>query len=107
MKKTVEVSINDETSSEILEESIISREPINLRRWIPRLALTAFLDLTEQCLKNIALLVVATSIVNMLRSSVIFFTGNIAWIFLNKKLKLQQRFGALTIFVGLALVVLA
>ena len=64
----------------------------------------AAFDLSEQCLKNVTLTLIATSVTNMLRSSVILFTAVLARLFLKRKLHFRHFAGLLGIILGISMV---
>lgn len=70
-------------------------------------AIPAILDMTESVLKNIALTMIAASIVQMLRSTVFVYCALLALFFLKKKLYRHHLASMITIIGGVVLVGLA
>ncbi|KAJ3117775.1 hypothetical protein HK098_006122, partial [Nowakowskiella sp. JEL0407] len=67
--------------------------------WIPTLC-----DLTATTLMNIGLIYVSASVYQMLRGSVVLFTGTFSVWFLGRKHPLYRWFALVTVFVGVAIV---
>lgn len=68
------------------------------------LAVPSFFDIIETSFKNIPLMLIAASVTQMLRSSVVFFTAMLALIFLGKKLYRHHWTSLLCIITGIFLV---
>lgn len=73
----------------------------------PILLIPTLCDLTGTTLAGIGLLYVAASVWQMLRGSIIIFTGTFSVIFLKRKLRMSQWLAMLSIVLGLAMVGLA
>lgn len=68
------------------------------------LAIPSFFDAVETSFKNIPLTLIAASVTQMLRSSVVLFTALLALAFLNRKLYRHHWTSLLMIIVGIGLV---
>ncbi|KAJ3089720.1 hypothetical protein HK102_005686 [Quaeritorhiza haematococci] len=71
----------------------------NLLFWIPTLC-----DMTATTLMNVGLIHVSASIYQMLRGSVVLFTGTLSVIFLNRRHPVYRWFALITVFAGVAVV---
>jgi drug/metabolite transporter (DMT)-like permease len=74
----------------------------NLLLWIPTLC-----DLTATTLMNVGLIHVSASIYQMLRGSVVLFTGILSTLFLGIRHPSYRWFALVTVFIGVAVVGLA
>ena len=74
---------------------------IHARLWQPILLLPTFFDLLGTSLGGIGLVYCAPSIWQMLRGSIIIFTGLLSWLFLKRKLQPYRWFAIFFTFVGL------
>jgi len=77
---------------------------VNARLWQPILLVPTFLDLLGTSFGGIGLVYCAPSIWQMLRGSIIIFTGLLSWIFLKRKLKPYQIFAICFTIIGLVAV---
>lgn len=77
---------------------------VNARIWQPILILPTFLDLLGTSFGGIGLVYCAPSIWQMLRGSIIIFTGLLSWIFLKRKLKPFRWFAICFTIIGLVAV---
>lgn len=68
------------------------------------LAIPSFFDIIETSFKNVTLTLIAASVTQMLRSSVVFFTAMLALIFLKKKLYRHHWTSLAFIVIGIFLV---
>jgi drug/metabolite transporter (DMT)-like permease len=71
----------------------------HLLLWIPTLC-----DMTATTLMNVGLIYISASIYQMLRGSVVLFTGTFSVLFLNRKHPWYRWFALFTVFVGVGLV---
>jgi len=76
----------------------------NTRVWQPILMLPTFLDLLGTSLGGIGLVYCEASIWQMLRGSIIVFTGLLSWVFLKRKIALYRWFAIFLTICGLAAV---
>ncbi|KAI8815377.1 hypothetical protein BJ742DRAFT_746394 [Cladochytrium replicatum] len=67
--------------------------------WIPTLC-----DMTATTLMNVGLIYISASIYQMLRGSVVLFTGTLSALFLGRKTPIYKWFALITVFVGVAIV---
>jgi drug/metabolite transporter (DMT)-like permease len=68
-----------------------------------KLSIPAAFDMTEASLKNVSLSLIATSVMQMLRSSAVVFSAILAMIFLKKKLYRYQIAAIFAIVIGIFL----
>ncbi|KAI8922934.1 hypothetical protein BC831DRAFT_473599 [Entophlyctis helioformis] len=84
-------------------EAAVEREPLvgwrNLLFVLPTLC-----DLTATTLMNVGLIYISASIYQMLRGSVVLFTGTLSAIFLGRNHPLYRWFALVTVFAGVAIV---
>ncbi|KAJ3013750.1 hypothetical protein HKX48_005537 [Thoreauomyces humboldtii] len=71
----------------------------NLWLWLPTLC-----DMTATTLMNIGLIHVSASIYQMLRGSVVLFTGTLSVVFLGRRHPAYRWFALVTVFIGVAIV---
>ena len=69
-----------------------------------KFAIPAWLDMTEKVFRNIALIMIAASIIQMLRTSVFVFCAFMASFFLNRKLFIHHYSAIATIVIGTIIV---
>jgi drug/metabolite transporter (DMT)-like permease len=67
------------------------------------LIIPSFFDMAETSLKNVTLMMIATSVTQMLRSSIVVFSALLALIFLKKKLYTHHVSSILIIVLGIFL----
>ncbi|KAI8615113.1 hypothetical protein BC830DRAFT_1242235 [Chytriomyces sp. MP71] len=90
----------EEEEEEEEEEALTPLEgPSLLLLWLPTLC-----DLMATSLMNIGLLFVSASVYQMLRGSVVLFTGTFSTLFLGRKHPSYRWFALVTVFVGVSLV---
>ena len=77
-----------------------SEKKLNI--WL--LALPAFFDIIETSFKNVALILIAASVTQMLRSSVVVFTAFLSVVFLKKRLYRHHISSIFLIVLGIFLV---
>jgi len=77
---------------------------VHARLWQPILFIPTFLDLLGTSFGGIGLVYCAPSIWQMLRGSIIIFTGLLSWIFLKRPLKAYQIFAICFTMIGLVAV---
>ncbi|TPX70985.1 hypothetical protein CcCBS67573_g06355 [Chytriomyces confervae] len=96
-----EAAVNDEDDDiEDTDDVKIELEGWNLLLlWLPTLC-----DLLATSLMNVGLLFVSASIYQMLRGSVVLFTGTFSTLFLGRKHPPYRWFALVTVFVGVSLV---
>ncbi|KAJ3228851.1 hypothetical protein HDU81_005845 [Chytriomyces hyalinus] len=96
-----EAAVNDEDDDiEDTEDLKIELKGWNLLLlWLPTLC-----DLLATSLMNVGLLFVSASIYQMLRGSVVLFTGTFSTLFLGRKHPPYRWFALVTVFVGVSLV---
>ncbi|KAI8827918.1 hypothetical protein BJ741DRAFT_628379 [Chytriomyces cf. hyalinus JEL632] len=96
-----EAAVNDEDDDiEDTEDVKIELEGWNLLLlWLPTLC-----DLLATSLMNVGLLFVSASIYQMLRGSVVLFTGTFSTLFLGRKHPPYRWFALVTVFIGVSLV---
>jgi len=90
--------------SEETEKPKDEKGGVHARVWQPILFVPTFFDLLGTSLGGIGLVYCAPSIWQMLRGSIILFTGLLSWIFLKRPLKPYQMFAICFTFVGLVAV---
>ncbi|KAL5036600.1 hypothetical protein BDV3_005795 [Batrachochytrium dendrobatidis] len=99
-----QTSSNEElsyTAANITPES--TREP--LKGWLNILFLFPTLcDLTSTTFMNVGLIFISASIYQMLRGSVVLFTGTLSVLFLGRRHPLYRWFSLVTVFAGVAIV---
>jgi drug/metabolite transporter (DMT)-like permease len=93
-----EIVENDETSR-LLEEDTIVRHPSILENFL--FIFPTLCDLTSSTLMNIGLLFISASVYQMLRGSMVLFTGIFSMVFLRRKVKWT---GLLIVFFGIFIV---
>ncbi len=71
----------------------------NFLLWIPTLC-----DMTATTLMNVGLIFISASIYQMLRGSVVLFTGTFSVLFLNRRHPAYRWFALVNVFLGVALV---
>ena len=85
----------------------------NLLLWVPTLCMSfvdfnnGLGDLTATTLMNVGLIYISASIYQMLRGSVVIFTGIMSTLFLNRKHPNYRWFALFSVFLGVAIVGIA
>ena len=93
-------SEEEEENSALTSPELIKMEgKLHLLLFLPTLC-----DLSATTLMNIGLISISASIYQMLRGSVVLFTGVFSFLFLNRRHPLYRWIGLLTVFVGVAIV---
>ena len=106
-RNKVRKQLADEAGKKIERDEKAQKELdsiVNTRIWQPILMLPTFLDLLGTSLGGIGLVYCEASIWQMLRGSIIVFTGILSWIFLKRKLAMYRWFAIFLTICGLAAV---
>ncbi|KAI8814225.1 hypothetical protein BJ742DRAFT_328042 [Cladochytrium replicatum] len=102
------ISTSDDAADDDVGNSAVSPKPHDalpltgwrqLLLWIPTLC-----DMTATTLMNVGLIYISASIYQMLRGSVVLFTGTLSALFLGRKNPVYKWFALITVFVGVAIV---
>jgi drug/metabolite transporter (DMT)-like permease len=101
-KRTTVQAEADENEPLLSNETLEMKGTSNLLLWIPTLC-----DLTATTLMNVGLIYISASIYQMLRGSVVLFTGIFSTLFLNRKHPNYRWLALFTVFLGVAIVGLA
>ena len=92
------------TATAATDEDKTKQGGVHARVWQPILLVPTFLDLLGTSFGGIGLVYCAPSIWQMLRGSIIIFTGLLSWIFLKRPLKSYQIFAICFTMIGLVAV---